>query len=99
MIPLAMDGISILKFPVSNLQHWFANYKLNHCFTEILSIFADMVLLSKMITAQDFKEHWWLYLSMPIIASIIGYLTKIVAIRMMFEPLEFIGIKPFLGWQ
>jgi uncharacterized membrane protein YheB (UPF0754 family) len=47
----------------------------------------------------DFKEHWWLYLSMPIIASIIGYGTKIVAIKMMFEPLEFFGIKPFLGWQ
>lgn len=51
------------------------------------------------ITAADFKEHWWLYLSMPIIASIIGYATKIVAIKMMFEPLEFFGIKPFLGWQ
>jgi uncharacterized membrane protein YheB (UPF0754 family) len=58
-----------------------------------------MILLFKMITAADFKEHWWLYLSMPIIASIIGYGTKIVAIKMMFEPLEFFGIKPFLGWQ
>lgn len=52
-----------------------------------------------MITFADFKEHWWLYLSMPIIASIIGYATKIVAIKMMFEPIEFFGIKPFLGWQ
>ncbi|MFN8282819.1 MAG: hypothetical protein U0U67_06360 [Chitinophagales bacterium] len=58
-----------------------------------------MVFLFKMITLADFKEHWWLYLSMPIIASIIGYATKIVAIKMMFEPLEFFGIKPFLGWQ
>jgi uncharacterized membrane protein YheB (UPF0754 family) len=47
----------------------------------------------------DFKQHWWLYVSMPIIASLIGYVTKIVAIRMMFNPLEFVGIKPFLGWQ
>jgi len=58
-----------------------------------------MVLLFQMITMEDFKAHWWLYLSMPIIASIIGYGTKIVAIKMMFEPLEFFGIKPFLGWQ
>lgn len=58
-----------------------------------------MTLLFKMITMADFKEHWWLYLSMPIIAAIIGYATKIVAIKMMFEPIEFFGIKPFLGWQ
>jgi hypothetical protein len=48
-----------------------------------------MVFLFQMITMADFKEHWWLYLSMPIIASVIGYGTKIVAIKMMFEPLEF----------
>ena len=36
---------------------------------------------------------------MPFIAAIIGYGTKIVAIKMMFEPIEFFGIKPFLGWQ
>ncbi|MDB5227588.1 MAG: hypothetical protein JWN78_1781 [Bacteroidota bacterium] len=47
----------------------------------------------------DFKAHWLLYISMPVIASIIGYLTKIVAIKMMFNPLEFVGIKPFFGWQ
>ena len=47
----------------------------------------------------DFQQYWWLYLSMPIIAAIIGYGTKIVAIKMMFEPIEFFGIKPFLGWQ
>lgn len=49
--------------------------------------------------AADFQEHWLLYISMPLIAALIGYATKIVAIRMMFEPLEFFGIKPFLGWQ
>ncbi|MBF0101050.1 MAG: DUF445 domain-containing protein [Desulfobacterales bacterium] len=48
----------------------------------------------------DFKTNLWVYLSMPIIASLIGYITKIVAIKMMFQPLEFIGIKPpYLGWQ
>lgn len=47
----------------------------------------------------EFREHWLLYLSMPIIASVIGYVTKIVAIRMMFYPLDFVGISPILGWQ
>ncbi|MGH3437911.1 MAG: DUF445 domain-containing protein [Sciscionella sp.] len=47
----------------------------------------------------DFGKHWYVYLSMPIIAAVIGYLTKLVAIRMMFNPLEFRGKKPILGWQ
>jgi uncharacterized membrane protein YheB (UPF0754 family) len=47
----------------------------------------------------DFAQHWPLYVSIPIVAALIGYGTKLVAIRMMFQPVEFIGIKPFLGWQ
>lgn len=47
----------------------------------------------------DLKTNWVLYLSMPVVASIIGYVTKLVAIRMMFRPLEFVGIPPLLGWQ
>lgn len=47
----------------------------------------------------DVQVNWWLYLSMPFVAAIIGYGTKIVAIRMMFEPIEFKGFRPFLGWQ
>lgn len=47
----------------------------------------------------DVELNWWLYLSMPFVAALIGYVTKIVAIKMMFEPIEFIGFKPFLGWQ
>ncbi|AXQ29163.1 DUF445 family protein [Solimonas sp. K1W22B-7] len=48
----------------------------------------------------DVQKNWFLYASMPFVAAIIGYVTKIVAIRMMFQPIEFIGIKPpFLGWQ
>ncbi|WP_290062418.1 DUF445 family protein [Amycolatopsis solani] len=35
---------------------------------------------------------------MPFIAALIGYVTKRVAIEMMFRPLEFVGVKPF-GWQ
>jgi len=48
---------------------------------------------------QNFMATPWLFLSMPVIAAIIGYVTKIAAVRMMFQPLEFIGIKPYIGWQ
>ncbi|WP_104477858.1 DUF445 family protein [Actinokineospora auranticolor] len=37
---------------------------------------------------------------MPFVAAVIGYLTKRVAIEMMFRPLRFIGVAdPWLGWQ
>ncbi len=42
---------------------------------------------------------WAIYLSMPVVAAVIGYVTKLVAVEMMFRPLEFRGIRPFLGWQ
>jgi uncharacterized membrane protein YheB (UPF0754 family) len=47
----------------------------------------------------DWQVHWYLYLSMPLVAAAIGYVTKLLAIRMMFQPIEFVGIKPYLGWQ
>lgn len=47
----------------------------------------------------DLAEHWQIYATMPFIAALIGYVTKRVAIEMMFRPIEFVGIKPFLGWQ
>ncbi|WP_290054083.1 DUF445 domain-containing protein [Amycolatopsis solani] len=47
----------------------------------------------------DFAQHWPLYVSIPLVAALIGYGTKLVAIRMMFQPVEFIGVRPFLGWQ
>ena len=53
------------------------------------------------ITA-DFQLNWYVYLSMPLIAAFIGYTTKLLAIEMIFRPLNFRGIKlgPIpLGWQ
>lgn len=47
----------------------------------------------------DVQLNWMLYLSMPFIAAAIGYVTKVLAIRMMFQPLEFVGKPPYLGWQ
>ncbi|MEO8889261.1 MAG: DUF445 domain-containing protein [Jatrophihabitantaceae bacterium] len=47
----------------------------------------------------DLVRHWYIDLSIPVVAAIIGYVTKLVAIRMMFRPLEFVGFKPYFGWQ
>ncbi len=41
--------------------------------------------------AEDWRTHWYLYASLPFVAALIGYVTKLLAIRMMFQPLEFIG--------
>lgn len=42
----------------------------------------------------------WKYLSIPVVAAVVGYITNVQAIYMMFHPIKFIGIKePFLGWQ
>lgn len=49
--------------------------------------------------AEDFARYWPVYCAIPIAAAVIGYVTKLVAIRMMFAPLEFVGIPPALGWQ
>ncbi len=46
----------------------------------------------------DVQTNWVVYASMPFLAGLIGYATKLVAIKMMFRPHQFRGIKPF-GWQ
>ena len=47
----------------------------------------------------DFEANLWIYISMPLIAGFIGYVTKALALEMMFRPIEFKGIPPYLGWQ
>jgi uncharacterized membrane protein YheB (UPF0754 family) len=52
----------------------------------------------------DIQQNWWIYLSMPVIAAFIGYVTKLLAVWMMFNPIEFKGLryrgrKTPLGWQ
>lgn len=47
----------------------------------------------------DLAQNWYIDFSIPLVAALIGYVTKLVAIRMMFEPIEFVGIKPYFGWQ
>jgi uncharacterized membrane protein YheB (UPF0754 family) len=49
------------------------------------------------ITA-DFRVNWFIYLSMPLVAAFVGYTTKLVALQMLYRPIEFVGIGP-IGWQ
>lgn len=51
------------------------------------------------LTFLTLNHPWWVYVSMPFIAALVGYGTKLVLLKMIFEPVEFVGIKPFLGWQ
>ncbi len=44
-------------------------------------------------------QEFWQYLSIPVIAALIGWTTNWLAIKMTFYPLEFIGKPPLLGWQ
>ena len=47
---------------------------------------------------QDFGANWLIYLSMPFVAAFVGWSTKIVALEMLYRPIEFKGIGP-IGWQ
>jgi uncharacterized membrane protein YheB (UPF0754 family) len=46
----------------------------------------------------DAATNWYIYLSMPLVAAFVGWSTKIVALEMIYRPLEFKGIGP-IGWQ
>ena len=46
----------------------------------------------------DFGINWLIYLSMPFVAAFVGWSTKIVALQMVYRPLEFKGVGP-IGWQ
>jgi uncharacterized membrane protein YheB (UPF0754 family) len=43
-------------------------------------------------------SDWWVYAAMPVFMALIGYVTKVLAIRMMFAPIERRGWGPF-SWQ
>lgn len=57
---------------------------------------------------KDFEERPWTYLSIPISAAVIGYVTNYLGVSMLFYPLEWTGINiyrlkdqpfGFFGWQ
>ena len=52
-------------------------------------------MLESLLSYPDF----WKYVSIPFIAGAVGWITNWMAVQMTFYPLEFIGIRPFFGWQ
>jgi uncharacterized membrane protein YheB (UPF0754 family) len=44
------------------------------------------------------REFPLVFVAMPVVAALIGYLTKVAAVRMMFVPIEYRGVGP-IGWQ
>ncbi len=42
---------------------------------------------------------FWKHVSIPFVAGIVGWGTNWVAIKLTFHPLEFRGLRPYLGWQ
>lgn len=58
-----------------------------------------MLALNSAAEALDvFTEHWFVLLLMPVVGGFIGWVTKVLAIKMIFSPIEFKGIGP-IGWQ
>ena len=50
--------------------------------------------------AQIFEHpDFWKYASIPVVAGVVGWGTNWAAIELTFKPVEFKGIRPFLGWQ
>lgn len=41
----------------------------------------------------------WIVLLIPVISALVGWITNVVAVKMMFYPVQFIGLPPYLGWQ
>lgn len=38
------------------------------------------------------------YLSIPLVSALVGWFTNVLALKMTFYPIKFVGVKPF-GWQ
>ncbi len=47
----------------------------------------------------DFIKEHYILLLIPVISAFVGWATNFLAVKMMFYPIKFVGIKPFLGWQ
>lgn len=42
---------------------------------------------------------FWRYVSIPVVAGLVGWGTNWAAIQLTFYPLKFVGRRPYLGWQ
>lgn len=43
--------------------------------------------------------EFWKHVSIPFVAAFVGWITNWVAIKLTFKPIDFIGMRPYLGWQ
>ena len=46
-----------------------------------------------------YDPEFWKHVSIPFVAGIVGWGTNWAAIQLTFYPVEFVGRRPFLGWQ
>lgn len=60
------------------------------------------------LSVADFKKYPWQYISIPIIAGLVGYVTNWLGVYMLFYPIDWVGVpikrwaeQPLglLGWQ
>ena len=45
------------------------------------------------------NPEFWKYVSIPVVAGVVGWFTNLVAIKLLFYPVEPFGKPPYLGWQ
>lgn len=47
---------------------------------------------------EDMKRNPWSYITIPIVAAMVGYITNYVGVKMLFYPIKWRGI-PFYRWE
>lgn len=47
----------------------------------------------------DAVRENWLVLLIPFFSGFVGWITNVAAVWLLFYPLDFMGIRPYLGWQ
>ncbi|MEM7049804.1 MAG: hypothetical protein AAF604_09095 [Acidobacteriota bacterium] len=45
------------------------------------------------------NPDFWRLVSIPVVAGLVGWWTNWLAVKLTFQPLEFIGLRPIFGWQ
>ncbi|CAK9011838.1 Hypothetical protein SCF082_LOCUS11264 [Durusdinium trenchii] len=57
---------------------------------------------------RTFRASFWAYVTIPVVAAVVGYGTNWVGVKMIFYPIEFLGVNirrwpetplGFIGWQ
>ena len=76
-----------------------------HVGTMQANAFSDMVLNTRSslqrrwsLALQDMKKKPWTYISIPIVAALVGYITNYVGVKMLFYPIKWRGI-PLYRWE